>query len=494
MKYRLFAFALLGAGLLFSCTRAKDEGLEIGMPSPEYNKIKEPPVIPPNQDSQYKDHGENPFVKVADEAVSTFSVDADGASYANVRRFIRSGVEIPRGAVRIEEFLNYFTFDYAEPQTGEHIALNSELATCPWNKEHHLLRLGMKGLSIPKEELPNSNYVFLIDVSGSMGGENKLDVLKQGFKMLVDNLREQDRVSIVTYSGRVQTLIDSKYGDDKEEIKSAIDKLYAAGSTAGGQAMVDAYALAEKNFILNGNNRIILGTDGDFNVGVSSTEALLEMVEQKRESGIYLTVLGVGSNNLMDHRMEQIADKGNGNYEYIDNVGQMEKIFVKELYKFYTVAKDSKIQISFNPNMVDSYRLIGYENRALNNQDFEDDEKDAGEVATGQTITAVYELVLKDTSAKEQYAQFDFRYKKPNERASRLLQHSAKTAPVELSSASENMRFATALVGFGLLTKNSIYKGSLKKEEVLELAQGAISFDPNNYRKQFIDLLLEWRE
>ncbi len=452
------------------------------------------PMPRPNPDPQYKEHGENPFIKVVDEAVSTFSVDADGASYANARRFIRSNEGIPRASVRVEEFVNYFTFDYAEPKAGEHIALNSELATCPWNKEHHLLRLGMKGLTIPREELPNSNYVFLIDVSGSMGGEGKLDVLKQGFKMLVDNLREQDRVSIVTYSGRVQTLIDSKSAKDKQLIKSAIEELYAAGSTAGGQAMQDAYALAEKNFIPKGNNRIILGTDGDFNVGVSSTEELVKMVEKKRESGIFLTVLGVGRGNLQDYKMEQIANKGNGNYEYIDNVDQMKKVFVEDLPRFYTVAKDSKIQVSFNPNMVESYRLIGYENRALSNDDFKDDKKDAGEIGSGQTITALYEVVLKDTSAKEQYAQFDFRYKMPNEDTSRLLKHSSKTAPVELNSASENMRFATAIVGFGLLAKGSKYKGSLKKSEVLELAQGAMSFDPNGYRKEFVELLGKWKE
>ncbi len=498
MKQKALVFGLLtlALGFITSCSKPLGDGLESGAPPQGmYDKgegCPPPPKPMPKPDPRYKDNGENPFVKVSDQAVSTFSVDADGASYANIRGMIRTKMPIIPAAIRIEEFINYFTFDYAEPKQGDNVALNSELSTCPWNKEHHLLRLGIKGKSIPREELPNSNYVFLIDVSGSMGGENKLDVLKEGFKMLVDNLREKDRISIVTYSGKVQTLIDSKYGDNKNEIKRAIDGLVAAGSTAGGQALVDAYALAEKNFIPKGNNRIILGTDGDFNVGISSTEDMVKLIKEKRKSGIYITVLGVGTGNLNDHMMEQVADNGNGNYEYIDNIDQIEKVFVKELPKFYTVAKDSKIQITFNPKMVESYRLIGYENRALKKEDFEDDKKDAGEIGSGQTITAVYELVLKDASAKEHYASFDFRYKKPNETESVLLNHKVATKPLELNAASENMRFATAVVGFGMLAKRSQYRGLLELSQVEALAEGATSFDPNGYRKEFRQLLKEW--
>jgi len=342
---------------------------------------------------KYKDYGENPFVKVSEQPVSTFSIDADGGSYTNMRRFLHLGQAPPDASVRIEEYINYFTFDYQEPTSGENVSLESEVSSCPWNTEHYLIRVGMKGMSIPEDELPNSNYVFLIDVSGSMNSPDKLGMLKVGFKSMVDNLRDQDRVAIVTYAGDVGLLLESTYGDHKEAIKSAIDQLGAGGSTAGAAGITTAYDIAEENFIVEGNNRVILGTDGDFNVGISSTDELIELIEEKRESGIYLTVLGVGGGNLNDHMMEQIANKGNGNYEYIDNAKQIKKVFTNELAKFYTVAKDAKIQITFDSTMVDSYRLIGYENRALNEEDFENDSTDAGEIGSSQTITALYEQV-----------------------------------------------------------------------------------------------------
>ena len=442
---------------------------------------------------KYKDYDENPFIKVADQPISTFSVDADGGSYANMRRFLHLGQTPPKESVRIEEFINYFTFDYKEPAKDENVSLESEISNCPWNTEHHLLRLGMKGLTIPADKLPNSNYVFLIDVSGSMNSPDKLGVLKTGFKTLVDNLSDRDRIAIVTYAGQAGVLLESTYGDEREKIKSAIDKLGAGGSTAGAAGIITAYEIAERNFIPNGNNRVILGSDGDFNVGPSSTEELIKLIEEKRDKGIYLTVLGVGGGNLNDYMMEQIANKGNGNYEYIDNAKQIEKVFTHEILKFYTVAKDSKIQITFNPNKIDSYRLIGYENRKLEKEDFENDSTDAGEIGSAQTITALYELVLTDKPDEEKYAQFDFRYKKPNETESRLITHEINSVPKEIMSSSENMRFATSVAGLGLLMKQSQYKGTLTKQMVLDLGRGAISFDPNGYRKVFIDLVTNWK-
>lgn len=450
-----------------------------------------PPVV---YDEKYKGYEENPFVKVTTEPVSTFSVDADGGSYANMRRYLYLGQTPPKASVRIEEYINYFTFDCQEPTSGENVSLESEISTCPWNAKNYLLRLGIKGLTIPANDLPNSNYVFLIDVSGSMNSPDKLGILKIGFKTLTDNLRDQDRISIVTYAGDAGILLESAYGSEKDKIKSAIDKLGAGGSTAGAAGITTAYEIAQKNFIVNGNNRVILGTDGDFNVGPSTTDELVKLIEEKRQTGIYLTVLGVGEGNLNDHMMEQIANKGNGNYEYIDNAKQIQKVFTYELTKFYTIAKDSKIQLTFNQNMIESYRLIGYENRKLDSEEFENDSTDAGEIGSAQTITALYEVVLLDASNKEKYAQFEFRYKKPNETQSQLITHDISMIPKEINSCSENMRFAASVTGLGLLMKQSKYKRGLTKQMVLDLGEKATTFDPNGYRKEFIELVKNWND
>ncbi|MFB6317263.1 von Willebrand factor type A domain-containing protein [Saccharicrinis sp. FJH54] len=443
--------------------------------------------IPGNE--QYKDYGENPFVNVTDDPVSTFSVDADGGSYANMRRFINSGQNPPAASVRIEEYINYFTFDYPEPTDGENVSLNSELSTCPWNSEHYLLRLGMKGKSIPVNELPPSNYVFLIDVSGSMSYDDKLETLKAGFKTMVDNLGQNDRIAIVTYAGQAGVLLQSTSGSEKSKIKKAIDKLGAGGSTAGAEGIKTAYVIAEENFIEGGNNRVILGTDGDFNVGPYSTEDLVELIEEERESGVYLTVLGVGTGNLNDYMMEQVANKGNGNYEYIDNANQIKKVFTYELAKFYTVAKDARIQLTFNPDKIESYRLIGYENRQMDDEDFKNDSTDAGEIGSTQTITALYEIVMNPQHTDGTYAQFDFRYKKPDEEQSRLISHEVTSEPVNIGSASENMRFVSVVAGFGLLMKESDYKGIVNQQMLIDLAKNAKSFDPHGYRQEFVELV-----
>jgi Ca-activated chloride channel family protein len=311
---------------------------------------------------------------------------------------------------------------------------------------------------------------------------------------MVDNLRDTDRVAIVTYAGSAGVLLESTYGDEKKDIKKAIDKLGAGGSTAGAEGIVTAYEIAEENLVPGGNNRVILGSDGDFNVGPSSTEELIELIEEKRETGIYLTVLGVGTGNLNDHMMEQIANKGNGTYEYIDNADQLEKVFVYERSKFYSVAKDSKIQVTFNEDMVEKYRLIGYENRNLEAEDFEDDSTDAGEIGAGQTITAMYELVLKKDDGSDKYAQFDFRYKKPTSDVSRLLEHSVDGTPVDIDNASENQRFCAAVVGFGLLARESEYAGDTDTGMILGMANDARTFDPNGWREEFTELVEDFAD
>ncbi|WP_018628234.1 vWA domain-containing protein [Niabella aurantiaca] len=438
---------------------------------------------------KYKDYEENPFIKAADHPLSTFSVDADGASYSNMRRFTHMGQLPPKASVRIEEYINYFTYNYHEPDGNENVAINAETATCPWNAAHHLIRIGMKGQTISEAALPGSNYVFLIDVSGSMNSYDKLAVLKSGFKLMADGLKDKDKVAIVIYAGSAGVLLQSTPGSEKEKIKKAIDQLGAGGSTAGAAGISTAYEIAQKNFIEDGNNRVILGTDGDFNIGVTNSDELIKMIETKRKSGIYLTVLGVGSGNLNDHMMEQLANKGNGNYEYIDNAKQIQKVFSFETSRFYTVATDSKIQIIFNPARVESYRLIGYENRALKDGDFEDEKTDAGEIGSGQTITALYEVVLKEAVVNEKFAEFNFKYKVPGNGDSRSLQLEIKTPPVPIAAASENMRFATAVTGWGLLMKQSAYKGSLNKRMILELANTAITYDPNGFRKEFTEIV-----
>lgn len=486
MKANLLILVVSVSFLLIGCSGYEDSHSFDGVLS-KYDGVE------PVQAEKYKGYDENPFIKVSEQNISTFSVDADGASYSNMRRFLNLGQMPPKASVRMEEYINYFTFDYAEPEAGEHIAVNSEIAECPWNTKHYLMRIGMKGKSIPKAQLPNSNYVFLIDVSGSMGSSDKLELLKVGFKRMVDNLRDKDRIAIVTYAGEAGLLLPSTFGDEKDKIKKAISQLGSGGSTAGAAGISTAYEIAAKNYIKGGNNRVILGSDGDFNVGISSPEELVKLIEGKRKMGIYLTVLGVGSGNLNDHAMEQIANKGNGNYEYIDNVEQLEKVFTNELGKFYAVAKDAKIQITFDKEKVESYRLIGYENRKLNNEDFEDDSKDAGEIGSGQTITALYELVLKDATSSGKYAQFDFRYKKTNETESRLIKHEIAGTPKKIATSSENMRFATAVTAFGLIMRQSEYKGNASKQMVLDLTNGATSYDQYGYKKEFQELVSSWK-
>ena len=349
----------------------------------------------------YDKINENIFKEVKNNPLSTFSIDVDRASYSNVRRFLNQNQKPYKDAVRIEELINYFDYDYPQPKGEDPFSISLETAQCPWNEKHDMVMIGLKGEDINEEEIPASNLVFLIDVSGSMGSQNKLPLLKQAFKILVDNLRPKDKVAMVVYAGAAGVVLPSTSGNEKAKIKAALDRLQSGGSTAGGAGIKLAYKIAKENFIKDGNNRVILATDGDFNVGESSNSAMVNLIEAKRDDGVFLSILGFGMGNYKDSRMEQISNAGNGNYAYIDNILEAKKIFGKELWgTLYTIAKDVKIQVEFNPSKVKAYRLIGYENRILNKEDFNDDKKDAGDIGCGHTVTALYEIIRADSDEK----------------------------------------------------------------------------------------------
>ena len=441
------------------------------------------------QGDRFDEIVENPFVKVSEEPKSTFSVDADGAAYAYFRRMVNMGWEVPASAVRIEEYLNYFTFDYADPAGGETLALNAETGPCPWNPDHRLLRLGLKGKTLSAKETPLANFVFLIDVSGSMDSADKLPVLKSGLLHMLEKMDPEDQVSIVTYSGKAETLLRPTKVREGNKIAKAIKKLNASGSTNGGDALRDAYKLAKESYIEGGNNRIIMGTDGDFNVGVTTTEALLEIVEEGAKAGIYMTVCGFGTGNLNDSMMEAVSNHGNGTYEYIDSEDEMMKVFVHERNRFVAVANDTKVQLTFDPAAVDSYRLIGYENRVMANEDFENDDKDAGEIGSGQTITALYEIIpAEGATAGLRCCTFDVRYKNALKESSNALSLEVKDGGDILSG---NLSFAAGLAALGLTLRDSEYKGSASLTMSGELVENALSFDPNGYRAQLLQLIRE---
>ena len=444
------------------------------------------PDMPPQGD-RFDKIVENPFVKVSDEPQSTFSVDADGASYAYFRRMVNMGWSVPADAVRIEEYLNYFPFDYADPAGGETLAVNAETGPCPWNPEHRLLRLGLKGKTLSASATPRANFVFLIDVSGSMDSDDKLPLLKSGLLTMLEKMDPEDQVSIVTYSGKSETLLRPTKVREGNKIAKAIKKLTASGCTNGGDALRDAYKLAKESYVDGGNNRIIMGTDGDFNVGVTSTDALLEMVEEGAKAGIYMTVCGFGTGNLNDSMMETISNHGNGTYEYIDSEDEMMKVFVHERNRFVAVANDTKVQLTFDPAAVDSYRLIGYENRVMANDDFENDDKDAGEIGSGQTITALYEIIPAEAAATGlRCCTFDVRYKNALKESSNALSLEVKYGSGTLSG---NLSFAAGLAALGLTLRDSEYKGSASLTMARELVQNALSFDPNGYRAQLLQLI-----
>lgn len=460
----------------------------------------------------YKSINENAFSTVKENPLSTFSTDVDAASYSNVRRFINSGQLPPADAVRIEEMINYFNYDLEGPKNSDPVAIHTELSAAPWNPKHRLLRIGLKAKTIATDKLPASNLVFLIDVSGSMNQDNKLPLVKSSLKMLVEQLRPQDKVALVVYAGAAGVVLPSTPGNQKQTIDNAIDNLSSGGSTAGGAGIRLAYDIALQNLIKKGNNRIILATDGDFNVGASSDDDMEKLITQKRESGVFLSVLGYGMGNYKDSKMETLADKGNGNYAYIDNITESRKTLVNEFGgTLFTVAKDVKLQIEFNPAKVQAYRLLGYENRLLNKEDFNDDKKDAGDMGSGHTVTAFYEIVpagIKDSyvasvdplkyqnvkentpvaSGSAEMMTIKFRYKEPVSSKSKLSQVTVMDAPKDFNTTSVDFKFASAVAEFGMLLRDSKFKQQSSYKHVIATARAGKGTDHEGYRSEFIRL------
>jgi Ca-activated chloride channel family protein len=462
----------------------------------------------------YDEITENSFLKVSDNPLSTFSIDVDAASYSNIRRILNDGNLPEAGAVRIEEMINYFKYEYPQPKNNQPFSINTAQAACPWNNKHSLALIGLQGKKIDYEKLPASNLTFLIDVSGSMSDDNKLPLVIESLKLLTNQLREQDKVSIVVYAGNAGLVLPSTKGTEKQKIIDALSKLEAGGSTAGGQGIELAYKTNLDNLIENGNNRVILCTDGDFNVGISSDDALVRLIEEKRKLGVYLSILGYGMGNYQDAKMQKLANKGNGNHAYIDNINEAKKVLVNEFgATLFTIAKDVKLQIEFNPSIVKGYRLIGYENRMLAKEDFNDDKKDAGELGSGHTVTALYEIIPVDVAFEEldtikvdplkyqkvnnkivfsnsnELMNIKFRYKKPNEETSQLMEEAVAYKPLKSIETNSNIQFAAAVAQFGLMLRNSKYKANSSYENILKLANNVLKEDNDEYKKEFINLV-----
>ena len=460
---------------------------------------------------EYQAMEENLFHGAQKKPLSTFSIDVDAASYSNLRRFISNGQEPPKNAVRIEEMINYFDYDYKAPANGDPFSVYTEMSRAPWNDKHLLIHIGLQGKIIPTQNLPPSNLVFLIDVSGSMNQANKLPLVKKSFKLLVDQLRPQDHVAMVVYAGAAGVVLEPTSGDNKKKILAAIEKLSAGGSTAGGAGLHMAYDLAKENLKKEGNNRVILATDGDFNVGESSNEAMEDLIEARRKEGVFLTVLGYGMGNLKDSKMEILADKGNGNYAYIDNLIEARKVLVNEFGgTLFTIAKDVKLQLEFNPARVQAYRLIGYENRKLNDEDFNNDRKDAGDMGSGHTVTALYEIIpvgvnsdfysvdklkyqpgnaLSTTKVSDEWLTVKLRYKLPAGDKSKLLVHTLSGKPVALNSSTTDFRWAASVVAFGMMLTESPYINGWRQDDMVALAETARGADREGYRIEFINMV-----
>ncbi|MBD2705386.1 von Willebrand factor type A domain-containing protein [Spirosoma sp. BT702] len=467
----------------------------------------------PNPSTEsYKATEETGFQNVRQQPVTTFSADVDRASYSNIRRLLNNGQRPPKDAVRLEEMINYFSYQYPQPAGETPLSITTELTESPWNSGLQLLRVGLQARRVKNDKLPPSNLVFLLDVSGSMNAANKLPLVQASLNLLVDQLRPVDRVAIVVYAGAAGLVLPPTSGNQPQRIKDAINQLHAGGSTAGGAGIELAYKVAKDNWITNGNNRVILATDGDFNVGLSGEGELQRLIEQERKKGIFLSVLGFGMGNLKDDRLETLADKGNGNYAYIDNLPEARKVFINEFGgTLFTVAKDVKLQLEFNPAYVQAYRLLGYENRRLANEDFKNDQKDAGDLGAGHSVTAIYELIpagtksrylpktdsLKyqtfiDTKVSTQSGELvtlKVRYKQPADSVSQQLQHIVKTQTVPFNRVTADFRFAAAVAEFGLLLSESSYKGSAGYGQVVKLAKGALTDDSEGYRSEFVRLV-----
>jgi Ca-activated chloride channel homolog len=455
---------------------------------------------------------ENEFVAAKDNPLSTFSIDVDTASYSNVRRFLDDEIRPPAGAIRTEELINYFRYNYPQPTGDDPFSVNLEVSRAPWNPERELVRIGLKGRELPAEERGPANLVFLIDVSGSMDEPNKLPLLQRSLSALVENLSDEDRVAIVTYAGSSGLVLAPTEGAKKREILEAISNLRAGGSTHGSEGIRLAYETAREQFCEDGNNRVILCTDGDFNVGVTNESELQKLIERERESGVFLSVLGFGTGNLNDSTMELLADKGNGNYAYIDSISEGRKVLVEQMGStLFTIAKDVKIQVEFNPARVAGYRLIGYENRLLAKEDFNDDKKDAGEIGAGHTVTALYEIIpagqpvpssasvdpLKyqrpendSTSASNELLTVKLRYKAPDGDKSKLIEIPLKADDIPaFDAASEDFRFASAVAAFGMKLRGSPDAGKFTWSEIQDIARGALGNDPGSYRAEFLTLI-----
>ncbi len=458
---------------------------------------------------EYASEKEVGFKSTAKDPLTTFSIDVDRAAYTNVRRMIFQNGHLPdKDAVRVEEMINYFDYHYPQPHGNDPVSISTEVSTSPWNKGLQLIRIGLQAKNIPTDNLPASNLVFLIDVSGSMHTQNKLPLVKTAFKLLVDQLREQDKVSIVVYAGAAGLVLPPTSGKEKSKIKDALENLSAGGSTAGGEGIKLAYQTALQHFVAGGNNRVIMASDGDFNVGVSGVDELEKLIEEKRQTGVFLSILGFGMGNYKDNRMEKLSDKGNGNYAYIDNLLEAQKVFVKEFGgTLFTVAKDVKLQVEFNPAYIQAYRLIGYENRSLANEDFKNDAKDAGDMGSGHTVTAIYEVVPRNIdspylvdklkyqlnltsigSNSNELCTVKMRYKEPDANMSQQVEVVVKNEEIPFEKASESFRFAAAVSELGLLLRKSDYKGKASYNNVIEVASKALGKDEEGYRAEFVKL------
>ncbi|WP_240732509.1 YfbK domain-containing protein [Flavobacterium alkalisoli] len=506
------ATSLYGArganGVVILTTKTGTSDIEI---SDELDNEQPDPFKIHVDEEEYEMFEENKFENPAVTPLSTFSIDVDNASYTNVRRFLNNGQTVPKDAVRVEEMINFFKYSYPQPKGDVPFSINTEYSDAPWNPKHKLLKIGLKGLEIPTEDLPASNFVFLIDVSGSMDSDNKLPLLKQSMKLLVNQMRPKDRIAIVVYAGAAGLVLPSTSGSEKTKIVKALDELSAGGSTAGGEGIELAYKTAQENFIKGGNNRVILATDGDFNVGASSNRDMQTLIEEKRKSGVFLTCLGYGMGNYKDSKMETLADKGNGNYAYIDNMQEADRFLQKEFKgSMYAIAKDVKIQIEFNPKHVQSYRLIGYENRKLRDEDFANDAIDAGELGSGHTVTALYEIIptgvqsdyynpapdlkySQPTASKNKYsdelATIKFRHKKPDGDKSKETVQVIPNKAVSLEQASGDFKFAAAVAWFGLKLRDSKLIPNKASKDIIKLAKEGSKPDPDGYKAEFIRLV-----
>lgn len=460
------------------------------------------------QTETYQTINENGFHAAQSSPLSTFSADVDAASYSNVRRHLVGGKLPTEDAIRVEEMINYFEYDYPNPTDGNPFSITTEFGKCPWNEDNHLVHIGLQGVRIETKDLPQNNLTFLIDVSGSMSSANRLPLIKKSLAMLVDNLNPNDKIAIVVYAGAAGEVLSSTPASQKNKILDALEKLEAGGSTAGGEGIQLAYKIAEKNFSKNGNNRVIICTDGDFNVGASSDNDMQKLIEEKRSSGVFLTCLGYGMGNYKDSKLEILANKGNGNFAYIDNLLEAQKVLITEMgATLVTVAKDVKIQVEFNPKVVKSYRLVGYENRLLQNEDFNDDKKDAGEIGAGHSVTALYEIVLVDSDNKEdlvdplkyQQSSVDslsneiltvkFRYKEPKGSKSKLIVKTLLFDSAENTINSENLNWSASVAMLGMYLRKSPYLINRNSQQIIELAENSKGKDPHGYRSEFIRLV-----